>query len=212
MICVSITENNVEKAVKYLNTFDFCELRLDLIKPSDRDLPLLFETRCRKIITCREAKAIDRISLLKKSLKFSPDYIDIEFETDLKEKKELIDLCEKFSVKRIHSYHNFDKTPDKNFLVKIIEGETAEFCPDIVKIATRVNNKKDNAVLLSLLETDYPLVVVGMGEKGKITRLVAPLLGSKFTFASVDGKSSAPGQIDYFKMKRFYKTMEDFLK
>jgi len=149
---------------------------------------------------------------LKKSLKFSPDYIDIEFETDLKEKKELIDLCEKFSVKRIHSYHNFDKTPDKNFLVKIIEGETAEFCPDIVKIATRVNNKKDNAVLLSLLETDYPLVVVGMGEKGKITRLVAPLLGSKFTFASVDGKSSAPGQIDYFKMKRFYKTMEDFLK
>ena len=46
------------------------------------------------------------------------------------------------------------------------------------------------------------MVVLGMGEMGKITRIMAPFLGAEFTFAAMDeGKETAPGQIPYLKMK-----------
>ena len=51
--------------------------------------------------------------------------------------------------------------------------------------------------MLGLLDTDRKLVVVGIGEHGKITRIIGPLLGSQFTFtASQKGKETADGQID----------------
>ncbi len=40
------------------------------------------------------------------------------------------------------------------------------------------------------------MVIIGMGEKGVITRVAAPMLGAEFTFASAEtGKETAPGQI-----------------
>lgn len=73
---------------------------------------------------------------------------------------------------------------------------------DVAKVATQVNSKADNARLLSLYSNEKALVVLGMGEKGKITRLIASLLGAEFTFASMDdGEATAPGQISYSKMK-----------
>ena len=61
---------------------------------------------------------------------------------------------------------------------------------------------KDNARLLGLLDSNKNVVVIGMGELGKITRIIAPILGSKFTFASLSrGKETADGQMENGKMK-----------
>jgi 3-dehydroquinate dehydratase-1 len=60
-----------------------------------------------------------------------------------------------------------------------------------------VHSARDNARLLGLLDSHSKIVVVGMGEKGRITRITAPLLGSPFAFASLSkGKETATGQID----------------
>jgi 3-dehydroquinate dehydratase-1 len=65
-----------------------------------------------------------------------------------------------------------------------------------------VNDNKDNAAILSLFQLGKRLVALGMGEKGKITRVMTPFLGAEFTFASPDqGEGTAPGQITTERMK-----------
>ncbi len=211
-ICISVTESDIKKVKEILGQFDFCELRLDLIKPDIADLKDLIATNKNIIVTCRQTEGIDRIKYLKEAIKYSPEYIDIEFETKDSIKEELIELCESYGVKRIHSYHNFHKTPEYNFLKNIAGEEYRQFKPSIIKIATFVNSGKDNITLFSLLKEDMPFVVLGMGDKGKTTRILAPLFGSKFTFASINNNPSAPGQIDYFEMKKFYDFWEAFSK
>ncbi len=212
MICVSIAEKDLKKVCNILKNHRFCELRLDLIKPSISDIEKLFSFNNKLIITCREKEGIDRMVYLKEALQFKPDYIDIEIDMELEGKKHIIDLSEKYGVKRIHSYHNYTQTPSIEWLNHLIEKEFVEFKPSIVKIATMVNSESDNLKLLSLLMDDYPLVVIGMGDMGKKTRLLAPLLGSKFTFVSFNEKKTAPGQIDFQKAERFYSCFRETIK
>ncbi len=211
-ICISITHSDLNRVREILNNFDFCELRLDLIRPELSELKQLLSIKKSVIITCREAEGIDRLKYLKEAVKHSPEYIDIEFETEESVKIELIGLCEVYGVKRIHSYHNFEETPELEFLEKIIEEENKNFKPSLIKIATYVNSERDNITLLSLLRQNIPLAVIGMGEMGKKTRVLAPLFGSKITFAGIDGNYSAPGQCDYFELKRIYNSLESLIK
>jgi 3-dehydroquinate dehydratase-1 len=52
-----------------------------------------------------------------------------------------------------------------------------------------------------------------MGDAGKITRIIAPLLGAEFTFASMDGfETTAPGQISYSRMKSILSNLEEEMK
>jgi 3-dehydroquinate dehydratase-1 len=62
---------------------------------------------------------------------------------------------------------------------------------------------RDNARLLGLLDLGVPLVVVGMGRLGRLTRIAAPLLGSLFTYASLGaGRETADGQLDAASLER----------
>jgi 3-dehydroquinate dehydratase-1 len=48
-----------------------------------------------------------------------------------------------------------------------------------------------------------PIIAVSMGDAGKISRVVAPLLGAYLTYASLrKGKESAPGQLSFEEVKR----------
>jgi len=64
-----------------------------------------------------------------------------------------------------------------------------------------VNKIEDNSILLSLYQNGKRMVVFGMGELGKISRIISPFLGAEFTFASVDDTlNTAPGQISFDKL------------
>ena len=94
------------------------------------------------------------------------------------------------------SFHDYAKTPARHELEGIVDA-CFEAGADIVKIACMAHSETDNARLLGLLDDSRKVVVIGMGRKGRITRIVAPLLGSPFTFASLSkGKETAAGQID----------------
>ena len=81
---------------------------------------------------------------------------------------------------------------------------------DIAKIVCKVNSSKDNARLLGLLDSEKKLAVIGMGEKGKITRCLSPLLRGVFTFASISkGKETAQGQIAFSEMNEIQKVFKN---
>ena len=82
---------------------------------------------------------------------------------------------------------------------------------DVVKIATNVVNDNDNIELIKLLiNKDKDVIILGMGEKGKIIRIISPLLGGYLTFASVDNNISASGQISLNDLIQIYGNKYDW--
>ncbi|MEK6981729.1 MAG: type I 3-dehydroquinate dehydratase [Candidatus Micrarchaeota archaeon] len=213
MICVSIAEVGLEKCKSALLGLDLAELRLDQNKLSLTDLSNLLSSKgkTKMIATCRPNNQMNeqqRKEILLKAIEQGADFVDVEIESEDKIKQEIIAAAKARRCKVILSYHNYEKTPSREELK-----QTINWCftdgADIAKIACKVNDERDNARLIGLLDQsdlDRKLIVIGMGEKGKITRIIAPLLGSFCTYVSLSsGKETADGQIDK-------KTLEEAIK
>lgn len=203
-ICTPVIGKDLKEFLKNLDQVqavsDFIELRVDKIKDlTEKDLLLIRKkTKKEAILTCRNKKIFfDTIGL-----KFN--YIDIDLDTIEKEK---IILPKKLNTKFIISFHDFKKTPSDEFLRKLIL-KIKKHQPDIIKIATMVREEKDNLKLLRLI-LDNRLksnkkIIIGMGEKGQITRILGPFLGSSLTYAAVDGMKTAAGQLEINQLKKIY--------
>jgi 3-dehydroquinate dehydratase I len=203
MICVAISDKNIEKCLSELDKVEMAEIRLDLTGFGIKEINKIFSHPTPTIATCRPELNgnEDQLEKLTAAIKAGAKYVDIEIETDLKQQSAIIEVARKHHCKVIISYHNFNETPGLKEMYKIVD-RCFELGADIAKIAALSKSNADNARLLSLYSIEKPLVVIGMGEIGKITRLIAPLLGAEFTFASMDeGIQTAPGQINYSKMK-----------
>lgn len=71
---------------------------------------------------------------------------------------------------------------------------------DGLKLAMPAAQLADNWALLQatwqLVQTvKQPLVMIAMGQAGQMTRLLAPLFGSRLSFGALAGQASAPGQL-----------------
>ena len=164
--------------------------RLDLI--SNPDISSLVQMSGLPVIaTDRKNK-----NNLIKAIDEGCDFVDVEIESQKKEK--VIEKAKSNDCKVIASMHDFEKTPE-NFLFN--KGKA-----DMFKIAAKVNSVEDCKRLLNLLRNRKDLIVIGMGELGTFTRIVAPLLGSYLTYASID-QSIAPGQLSLETMRGIYRSM-----
>ncbi len=134
--------------------------------------------------------------------KFVKGYIDIEVSTLKKWTYKL------YALKLIASYHNFENTQTINTLNEIIT-EMRAFNPSVMKIATKVNQMSElnNLYRLILDNQDVQTIAIGMGEMGKMSRVIAPLMGAPWTYASSPHGSSAPGQIDISELMNIYSRM-----
>ena len=153
--------------------------------------------------------AEERVAVLKEAFKRGADFVDVSFETPTKLIAELVE--NKGEGKLIISYHNFKKTPGYAKLKKIVK-EAKEKGADIIKVATFAHDINDNVDLLKLLawgnEEGIELIVLGMGEKGKMSRVVCPLMGSVMYYAPLtEGTETAPGQIPKAELKRIWELM-----
>ncbi|MHA1410235.1 MAG: type I 3-dehydroquinate dehydratase [Candidatus Odinarchaeia archaeon] len=213
LICVSIIKDTITgiiKTVKQLNrdVIDLIELRLDYLKnlPDQTELSRLISMDYPKIITLRAKNEggnwlqdeESRVNTLNNLIEQKPEFIDLEY--SIKNVEELINKAHKYGVSVILSKHNFNETPPLTQLKEEFN-KMAYLKPDIVKIATMIQSKKDIFTQLKLLEysqsKSIEITLIGMGAKGRITRLVNPLLGSKIIYCSVLGDSAAPGQLEY---------------
>ena len=211
MICISIGETSIQKCLQELDGINFAEIRMDMINPSMDDVKAIFSTHNNLIATCRPGTLDEktRKKILISSIEYGAAFVDIEVESNDEYKKDIINKAKYYGCKVIMSFHNEEKTPNKIELEHII---TCCFKSgaDIAKIACKVCSNKDNARLLGLLDSDYPLIVIGMGDRGKITRIFAPMLGSLFTFASIKhGGKTGNGQLDAYTIQKLTQELKN---
>lgn len=109
---------------------------------------------------------------------------------------------------RILSYHNFSSTdgdPDAIF------NRLYARRPDIIKYAYLADDIIDTLPVWNILQkaerVSQPVVAIAMGEAGKITRILGPSHGSRWTYGSV-GEATAPGQISADDLTNLYRVRE----
>jgi 3-dehydroquinate dehydratase-1 len=181
------------------------EIRIDLAGYSNDDIRKIFSIRKKLIATFRPGKIKDndRMEILKLAIESGALYVDIEYEAPAEYRNNIIDFAHKHQCDVIISYHNYDRTPELEELEKIVH-EIYAMGADLAKVATHVNVNRDNSKILSLYKAPGRLVAIGMGDLGRISRIVAPFLGAEFTYASLsDSSTTGPGQINFEKLSQF---------
>jgi len=202
MICVSLSKIGFEECLSLAREEAFVEFRFDLLDLSPDQVSQAVAAAKRSIATYRpETGDPDRrIQTMMTALKAGATYADIEIDADSHYRKELLKAARSLGRDVIISYHNFESTPGAERLKKIAES-CRKAGADVVKIACQVNETRDVQTLLGLYREGWRMAVIGMGEKGLITRIAAPFLGAEFTFASPRmGRETAPGQIDRIRL------------
>jgi len=206
MICVSLNERSVESTIESLKKEYFFEVRLDLIEDlTIGGLKEILSVNKKIIVAFRPGKVEERLRIeyLLTAMDMSVEFIDIELESDPKIIKEIVD--KRVKTKVIISHHDFKKTPSYEDILLIV-GKCEELGADLIKIATYIKKKDDNITLLKLLEDRNNVIVSGMGELGKISRVLSVPLGSPFTYVSVSKeKETANGQIEHIRMEKLLK-------
>jgi len=214
MICVSLAEATVEELLTALVGLPFAEIRMDRTEGlSPIDAAKLFGGHPRLIATCRPGKLADdaRKDLLLAAIQAGAAYVDVELDAPDPYREEIVAEAMEHGCEVIISFHDMEKTPDRQALSHIVSA-CFQKGAHIAKIACAVRSAGDCARLLGLLDDARRIVAVGMGEKGRVTRVVAPLLGSPFTFASrAKGRETAEGQIDADRLEHLMRTLGDQL-
>lgn len=210
-ICIVLSENNLPSTQNILKNIKddsyIYELRADYLTNLNEklicDIKKLFDSPV--IFTLRSLRHGGKfnnkraqLTLIQKAIDVGFDYVDIEVDFPF------IDHLNKKNTKYIISYHNFNLTPDDKELKKIIRLANKNQA-DFIKIATQINKIEDLnklAKLLDVNEYQQKMIIIGMGEKGKYTRLLFPLIGSFLTYVSSNNKILA-GQLTFEEIKKY---------
>ena len=214
MICVSLEVSNVSDSLKKLKALDLAELRLDKASLTGAEIKQLFSLPLDLIVTCRPGflSEEDRKQYLLEAICYGAKYVDLEIESPVAFKQDIISLARNKGCLVILSYHNYQETPPAIELNRTVR-QCFQEGADIAKIACQVNSGPDIISLFSLYGLEEAaagkIISLGMGQKGKITRVAAPLLGAPFTYASFKpGSETAEGQLDRKSLKTILKYFE----
>jgi len=214
-VCVPIMEENfsgIEKsALKAIDHgADILEFRIDFIKNHnplsmqkliyDLDYPIIATNRSQNEGGYFTGSEADRTDILIKAGKYA-EFIDIELNTPPKYRDTVIDK----SNSSIISFHNFKNTPPLDELLGIVN--EALNIGDIAKFAVMPNSLQDTLTVLEVLTHVKDTIGIAMGDKGRFTRIIAPIFGSPITYASLDNES-APGQLDVESTKTILKIIQ----
>ena len=205
----SIPVDVVEWRVDWFeNVFEFDKVEdvLKDLREALGDTPILFTFR-----TSKEGgeKAIEPEPYKELNIKAAQsgyvDLVAVEVFTGDDIVKEIVKNAHACGVKVVASNHDFDKTPEKDEIVKRLR-KMQELDADIPKIAVMPNCKKDVLTLLSATEemyteyADRPIITMSMAGTGVISRLCGEVFGSALTFGAAK-KASAPGQMGVEDLK-----------
>ena len=219
-ICLPIVETTGEKALRAVaeanGLADLIELRLDYLKaPSLESLlakgkkPLIVTNRRREEGGRYGGDEKKRLGILREAADLGADFVDAELGSERSLLKELIN--HKNRSQFILSFHDFQRTPSPGELRNLC-GRMMGWGAEVVKIVPFARSFEDNLKILSLLsyarERKQKIVAFCMGEKGKMSRIFAPLMGAAWTYASWKRqKASAPGQLTALELKGIWERL-----
>jgi 3-dehydroquinate dehydratase type I len=223
MICIPIAAATTDAALKLMERTaplaDLVELRIDRLPGADlkrllasRRTPVIVTNRSRQEGGGFAGTEEERVALLMEAARLGADYVDIETATDPVLKLGLRKTIVGTRAKLIVSWHDFSGTPPAEFLEAKLTECMAD-APAIVKIVSYAAAAADCLRVLELipraLQKGQAIAAFCMGNAGKISRIMAPLLGSAITYASLDGdEASAPGQLTIRQMREINRIME----
>jgi len=202
----------VEKALAVGDGADLVELRIDgagrfdvsaFIERVDR--PLLFTNRASWEGGRAGGSEDERIAPLGVAARAGA-WVDIELSSPQKSRELVISAAAEVDATRaIISWHDFNATPDRDFLQDILARQMATGA-DIGKVVTMATGPADVLRVLSLLpiaaEAGFPLCAFCMGEAGRISRVATLGLGGFMTYVSAgEEEATAPGQLTLAAMR-----------
>jgi 3-dehydroquinate dehydratase I len=208
-ICAVIVNNDLKSAEAVAHLADIFEVRIDLIGEDWQELacrlkkPWIATNRLAAEGGRWQGTEARRIEALLLAIELGAEFVDIELRT--KNLEHIVPLVKKRS-KCILSFHDFDRTPPFEELKALIRDQIKAGA-DVCKAVTTARTFEDNLTMLRLV-SEFPgqkIVSFAMGQEGQISRLLGPLAGADFTYASIErGKESAPGQITVREMAKTY--------
>lgn len=218
-VCVCIKAKDSERAVEMFEeaealSVDLAEVRLDYMTkldglkelPRSTKLPLIATFRPKRQGGMFEGREVDRVEVLRRAATVGFEYVDLELDTP--GIGELVEELKELGVKVIVSYHDFERTPDLKELRWLLSRELS-YQPHVCKLITYARSLGDNLVcltLLSRLRRDIKAVCFAMGKLGLVSRVLSPLYGGFFTYASLrKGFETAPGQPTVEELRTFVK-------
>lgn len=217
MICVSIQNRTYEEILDLLDDayYEMAELRLDRLDLSDQQITDIFEgTEKPLVATCRLAEREDALHRLTLAAKAGAAYVDMELDAPAHESKYIQRLCANTGTLLIRSYHNFECTPDSEFLSQVL-ARCFRYGADIAKIATTSTSEGDAEKLAALYSQARRGSVMAFAMNDTRSRKESLCCGAPFCYAAMDRENaSAPGQIPvgelfpeiYGGTKGFYRT------
>lgn len=135
-------------------------------------------------------------------------YIDVELSTN--ELSRVIDAIKAYGAKVIVSYHNFKYTPQFHEMEETVNAQIKAGA-DVCKVVTMANSIIDSVNCLVFtyeVSRKTDIVCFAMGEKGLLSRVLSPLFGAQFTYASLEKSlETAPGQITIEEIKEIYRRL-----
>ena len=211
-ICAAITGGDLPAIESIEPLVDLFEVRIDLIGKGWREVA----SRLKKPwIACNRraeeggkwrGSEARRIKELISALELGARIIDIELGTPGVE--ELVKKV-KGRAEILVSYHDLKETPSLDRMRQIIINQLAAGA-DICKVVTTARSFKDNMAVLQLISIfpETKVVAFSMGAVGQISRVLCPLVGGCFTYASIEeGRESAEGQITVGELRKIYEML-----
>lgn len=210
-ICVPIQAKNQKEALKRLEEAkkggaDLAELWLDQI--GDLDLKTLLKSKHLPVVcVCKrpEEKGVFKggfealAEVLLKAVSCGANYVDIPLQMPENLNKKIVHEARKKKCKVILSHHDFAATPDYSKLIKLSDIMVKRGA-SVIKIATHADDLDDTVSIISLASycqgKKTPHILIAMGPKGILSRILTPTLGGEMMFAVLKkSRQTAPGQL-----------------
>jgi 3-dehydroquinate dehydratase type I len=203
--------NLIENAEK--EQADLVEVRLDCFEipqnlsdlAESTNLPLIATNKLQSEKGYFAGNENERQQTLLSAAENGFEYVDVDVSSP--KSKETIDKIKQLGVKPIASYHKYDGALGVSRMEKILDEQIASGA-SVCKIVTTANQIEDNLPTLNFISWasgKAKLVCFCMGEHGRISRLLSPLFGAYFTFASLEqGSETAAGQMSLTEMRNAY--------
>jgi len=208
-ICAAMVNNDPEAVREIEPLVDLFEVRIDLIGDGWQELVKQFK---KPWIACNrrvdeggrwQGDEARRVEKLLEAVGLGADIVDLELRTtNLRSAVALI----KKRTKCLLSFHELKGTPPLNSLREIVQRQL-EAGADICKVVTTAQRPEDNLTVLQLI-SEFPktrVVSLAIGPLGFASRVLCPLVGGDFTYASIEqGKESASGQMTVRELRKLY--------
>jgi 3-dehydroquinate dehydratase type I len=220
-ICVPVMERTVSSVVKSLRQLerhdpDFIEIRFDSMG-SPPPLSVIRNTTHRPLIATNRSKAQGglsrvgeraRLETLMQAAREEFDYVDVELKT--RDVRKAVRRMKQYGARVIVSYHDERLTRSEQALKSILLKEKRAGA-DVCKMVGRAKTYADNLRSLRFVEKHArrtKLVCFSMGKLGIPSRILSPVFGAYFTFASARlGRESALGQIPIDELRTLYQEL-----